>query len=337
MVTRLAFTSCTDPMDDPVQPLWDAMAAVKPDHLVLLGDQIYMDYGMWIFRSKNPPIGRPARMSDEDFAAVMHERYAKQWEIFRNSGLSQLAGLRIHGIWDDHDFAWNNSYGDGGSNGANGPGDKRDPVNRTKQAISRRLMQDFFGALRSPGSTYPANPFEDGAVPPADLSQPWVCADPPGSASVALAPGVKLLLTDGRTFRTRTNRTDATVFGNAQWEWIRDEIGPDHVCLLASGSTLDQGGTHLDLYGDLDRLLEAAHDRSARLLCLTGDVHKVDWRHHGPRVYEAVASGGARTLFGRSGAYGLVQIDDKKVKVSLFNGEGRSLERTIDLATWEEE
>jgi hypothetical protein len=171
-------------------------------------------------------------------------------------------------------------------------------------------------------------------MPTADLSLPWVCADPPGSASVALAPGVKLLLTDGRTFRTRTNRSDATVFGDAQWKWIRQEIGPNDICLLASGSTLDQGGTHLDLYGDLDRLLQAAQDRSARLLCLTGDVHKPDWRHHGPRVHEAVASGGARTLFGRSGAYGLVQIDDARIEVSLFNGEGGSVEWTVDRVTW---
>lgn len=40
MTTRVAFTSCSDPMDEPVQRVWDQIADQQPDHLVLLGDQI---------------------------------------------------------------------------------------------------------------------------------------------------------------------------------------------------------------------------------------------------------------------------------------------------------
>ena len=41
-------------------------------------------------------------------------------------------------------------------------------------------------------------------------------------------------------------------------------------------------------------------------------------------------------MFGRSGAHGLVDINDQTITVQLFDGEGKSLKRTIDRATWKE-
>ena len=41
---RIAFTACARFQDDASQPVWDEIAAHQPDHLLLLGDQIYMDY-----------------------------------------------------------------------------------------------------------------------------------------------------------------------------------------------------------------------------------------------------------------------------------------------------
>ena len=42
---KLAFTSCMDAVRVPDQPIWDQIRAEQPDVLLLLGDQIYMDWG----------------------------------------------------------------------------------------------------------------------------------------------------------------------------------------------------------------------------------------------------------------------------------------------------
>jgi alkaline phosphatase D len=338
MPTRIVFTSCSDPIDEPQQAVWDRIAAEHPDHLVLLGDQIYMDFGILGLGSDNPPLGRPARMPNAEFAAAMHARYRRQHSIMVASALGPLlaGALRVHGIWDDHDFAWNNSYGNGGSNNAHGPVSKRDPVPRDKQRIARGLMRDFFFALKAPGSPYPDNPFTDDTVPATeDLSLPMFASAPPSQQSVPVAPGVRLLLTDGRTWRTRTNRDDATVFGKAQWAWIAGEMNSGDVILFASSSTLDQDRLSLDDYGEYERLLELADAASARVLCLTGDVHKCDWRHHGSRIYEAVASGAARSTFGQRGAYGRCIIDTESIAIQMV-GERKPIRRTLALSTWRE-
>jgi phosphodiesterase/alkaline phosphatase D-like protein len=338
MPSRIVFMSCSDPIDEPVQPVWERIAEEQPDRLVLLGDQIYMDFGILGLGSDNPPLGRPARMTNSKFASAMHERYRKQHAIMTAGALRPLlaGALHVHAMWDDHDFAWNNSYGDGGSNNAHGPVDKRDPVPCDKQRIARRLMRDFVDALKSPGSPYPANPFPTDVVPETDsLSVPMFASAPPSTQSVQVAPGVRLLLTDGRTWRTRTNRDDATVFGTAQWQWIREQMRSGDVILFASSSTLDQDRLSLDDYGDFDRLLDAAEVGGARVLCLTGDVHKCDWRHHGTRIFEAVASGAARSSFGQVGAYGCIDLAAGEIVVKLV-GERPTIQRSIELASWTE-
>lgn len=341
MSVRIAFTSCCDPMDEPEQPVWDLIADQQPDHLVLLGDQIYMDFGMLIVHSENPPLGRPARMTNTEFSVAMHLRYARQWDIMRRSRLAALPALCIHGIWDDHDFAWNNSIGDSGSNDTHGPSSKRDPVSRDKQRIARRLMRDFFGALHALDLPYPPNTTTGNPpAPEEDLAPPMVCASPRSTADagrVELASGAVLLLTDGRSFRTRPSAAAPTAWGERQWHWLDAQVADGGLVVLASSTTLDDGGIPLDDYPDYDRLIALAEARSARMLCLSGDVHKLDWRHHGSHVYEAVASGAARSTFGQSGAFGVLEIDDRRVSVRLHLGSpAPRLSRTIDRASWRE-
>ena len=44
-MTKIVFTSCMDAERVPEQPVWDQIRAEAPDVLMLLGDQIYMDWG----------------------------------------------------------------------------------------------------------------------------------------------------------------------------------------------------------------------------------------------------------------------------------------------------
>nr|WP_315232922.1 alkaline phosphatase D family protein [uncultured Albidiferax sp.] len=346
MSIKVAFTSCSDPLDAPVQPVWDTIAELTPDHLVLLGDQIYMDYGVLTVKSENPPLGKPAKFPNLQFAAAMHERYQRQWSIFRASKLAALPNLKIHGIWDDHDFAWNNSFGDNGSNNTHLPASKHDPVSRDKQQIARRLMRDYFTAIRSSSDTYPSNPFDSDVIPHAeDLAEPMYCADPAGSASVQLGPNEKLLLTDGRSFRTKGANSQTTALGAAQLAWMDQEFNATDTILLASSTTLTQGGIPLNMYGDYEKLIAQAATHKAKVICLTGDVHTVDFRHHGPWVFEVVASGAARLtseglLHNRLtmvGAFGIVHIHDNEVVVNLHVASSNpAISRSINRSTWSE-
>lgn len=304
---KLAFTSCADPLDWPQQAVWSLIAAQRPDHLLLLGDQIYMDYGAGL----NPGNGKPAEFDDMDFAAHMHHRYQSQWAAMQHSGLWQLPGLQVHGIWDDHDFAWNNSYGGTGPADADGGYAAHElPVPPRKQQISRHLFRQFFRHLRAP--SYPANALSSEAAIDQlaeGLQHPVFHSDalPVGATQgrVTLAPGVNLLLTDGRSFRSSQECPQAqrTLLGRAQLDWLKRNIDDHAVSIIASGCTLDRDGELTNpecwkRYPDHDELKGYLSARPhARVLLLSGDIHNTDLRDdHGTNLIEVVASGAARPL-----------------------------------------
>jgi alkaline phosphatase D len=350
---KIAVTSCSDPLDHPDQKVWASIALACPDHLILLGDQIYMDYGA----GRNPGNGKPAQFSDLDFAAQMHQRYASQWRAMKDTGLWQVPGMKLHGIWDDHDFAWNNSYGAGSPDSLAQPKDQ--PVPATKQQISRHFFRLFFQHLREP--VFPANEL---LTPDAvqqlheDLALPVFFSEmlAPGNARglVELAPDVRLLLTDGRSFRTsqRVPDTEKTLLGSAQADWLHGSIKPHVVNIIASGCTLDHHEGPLvlnkeswDFYKDylqLKRFLET--QAAAKVLVLSGDIHHTDVRdHHGPHMIEVVASGAARPLGGLGrpdkGNYVIFEISDSVIHVNSFEGEAPDhvfkRQATIDRVTWQ--
>lgn len=352
---RIAVTSCSDPLGQPVQKVWASMAQARPDHLVLLGDQIYMDYGPRIASLfwSNPGNDAPAKFTDVDFAAHMYARYAAQWRNMQASGLWQLPELKVHGIWDDHDFAWDSSFGAGQPNDG-GPENKQ-PVPASKQQIARFLFRQFFSHLRAPA--YPANEL---LTPQRieqlqeNLAQAVFFSDLlPAEAReglVELAPDVRLLLTDGRTFRTAQEEsgTIGTILGSAQMDWLKNSLKPNAITLIASGSTLDSGVERWVRYRDYQELrnfLDSQDD--VRVLLLSGDVHYTDLRdNHGPRLLELVASGAARP-FGRwdprrasRGNHAVCEITASDIQVQMREGEPsgwgeRQRSATIDRATWQ--
>lgn len=111
-MTKIAFTSCIRYEAFKEQPEWDLILDQNPDYLFLLGDNIYMDYGLK-FLSKEP-IGSPKEYPNPKFKEVMEQKYFNQFnlvpsfkrlvEVMRNKN-------GFFGIWDDHDFAWNDAKG----------------------------------------------------------------------------------------------------------------------------------------------------------------------------------------------------------------------------------
>src|SRR5581483_9802608 len=107
-LTRIAFGSCAD-QDQPL-PIFDTIAAAKPELLLLLGDNIYAD------------LDKTRKVTPE----VIREKYDT---LARLPGFRKLrAACPILATWDDHDFGKNDA-------GADFP----------LKDESQKLFLDFFG------------------------------------------------------------------------------------------------------------------------------------------------------------------------------------------------
>lgn len=103
-VSRIAFGSCA--RESRPQPIWDAIAAARPDVFIFLGDNIY---------------------GDTEDMAVMQAKY-DQLSAEPHFAAFRATGARILGTWDDHDLGLNDA-------GADYP----------KRAESKELLMRFFG------------------------------------------------------------------------------------------------------------------------------------------------------------------------------------------------
>ncbi|MCR5889080.1 alkaline phosphatase family protein [Hymenobacter sp. J193] len=108
---RLAFGSCN--RQDLPQPLWDDIAADKPQVWIWLGDNIY---------------------GDSDDPKVLRQKYDAQ---FNQPGYRQLReqGTKVIGTWDDHDYGRND-------------GDKNYPFKAQNQQIALDFLEELAGSPR---------------------------------------------------------------------------------------------------------------------------------------------------------------------------------------------
>jgi alkaline phosphatase D len=95
---RIGFGSCARRQRHPIQPIWDVLERANPDLFFWLGDNIYGD-------SLEP--------------SILREEYMRQRDV--PNCRSFMAGRPQLAVWDDHDFALNDS-------------DRRNPVR--DQALS---------------------------------------------------------------------------------------------------------------------------------------------------------------------------------------------------------
>ncbi len=252
-MTTIVFASCMSALHDPKQKVWADAATHKPQWLILCGDNIYMDY--W------PNLEEPRKWSVADFAAFMHQQYAAQFAVpaFRKLVSSIPAG-QVIGVWDDHDFAWNDCYG---TELVDGMPEKR--------LVAHALFHHYFAALntRPLPATLPAVPLASVLALPT--------ATRPIYRALNIAP-LRVLLCDVRSYREnrRLDRASASLLGDEQEKWLLAEItaatGP---ILIVSGSVLvaagDQGWDFFRNFYE-QRFLPAVRQR--RVLCIAGDIHR---------------------------------------------------------------
>lgn len=272
---RLAFTSCASTRLVPNQPIWDDIRASAPDHVVLMGDNIYSDV-------PDTGVDQLLQMDTDQFAAHLHARYREQLAEPHFRRLVQAPGITLHAIWDDHDFAWND---------ADGARLLAQPGQAQKIRASTNLMRAFRAALAAKDpDAFPVS--ASAPVLQADIGNP----DFPllGATSVALEADGRcwLHLTDGRSFRKKPQ-----LLGPAQREQLGQHFAthPHALHIIASGVTFSQGDGWHRYAGDRKWLAQAAGEHG--WLMLSGDIHSNGLLEHRlsarGRLIEATASGAA--------------------------------------------
>lgn len=320
---RIAFTSCMDVLDDSEQKVWHRIAEKEPQVLLLLGDNIYMDFGFWPI--SNHPLGKPKSWDNAKFAREMYRRYQAQSQVASFRQL--LAGVdHVGAIWDDHDFAWNNTVGTGAG---------EDVVPKHKKLISKALHLQYRTWLRSQplSSAYPPQP---------DLDEMMGGEDKGIQESFDLDT-VRFVMLDTRYYRApMAADANSSLLGNEQQQWLQERIESwGGVSLLCSSTTLLQK-EGWNKYQDLDWLKQRNLSRS---LFLTGDIHDKELLSHPELggVIEATASGAARPLTRIGGIdnilggifhsnteiYGILDIEADSVSITLYKKNKAGEQRDV--------
>ncbi|MEY4910563.1 MAG: hypothetical protein RL761_226, partial [Pseudomonadota bacterium] len=324
-----------DPWNDPIQTAWPELANQKPDVLVLLGDNMYMDYKL----GKNPiDLYKPNTFSPQLFSQKMYDNYKKQWEV-KNFQTAIQSIKNIYAIWDDHDFAWNNSRGEGTPcTCVNTSPCKCGYVPPIKRMISKILFEQFRGALITKPITaeYPENPLKNG-IPTGFTGLPYTGIE----QTIHLSNAAHLHLLDGRSFRSEAGIT-GSLLGNSQKLGLVTALADTNIIhIIASGTTLNDWSN----YNDFSWLQQEFKNR--KVIVLSGDVHQPLMQKHN-NIFEFTASAMAQpakitTIFGRdSNIFGILDIDDNitLVKTQIFQLKKRNSKLVIrksgeiDIATW---
>ena len=341
----VVFGACSKADTYAAQPVWTKMGEQAPTHLVLLGDQIYMDFGLGnLYKPAKWPIGM--------FTEEMHKRYALQWNVPEMRAFLDLVRIppdRIFATWDDHDFAWNNAVG-----GKVLPCSAKPYwVDLPHRTVAEALARQYFDVLRTRPDDYPAVPNHLPA--------------PQGIHTRGDIAGVPLFILDTRSFRDRPDAGDS-VLGAAQEQWLLDELASipvEQPLILASGITLGAGRTFSYRPGFLESVYDKVFAEAEtwnqsrgtgaflakalagrKVLWLSGDIHTNAYVTHdlpGLRypIHEAISSGLAITGYkvgwwGEQRNFGVLRIGDDRWEVELHKSKaGAVVRRTIEVGSWE--
>ena len=316
---KIAFTSCMSTQVFADQPVWDDIAKLAPDQVVLLGDSIYID--------AIPHPTHPKKMGEDDFQRHVFGLWRALVDQPQFAAL--VRQVPTNAIWDDHDFLWNESYDEKAIT-------KR--IYRDKLRWSRAVFNAFRRALAVQFAPGLPNSFPE-VYNVAVLADPN--EGPPGYQFKDLGDGVALHLTDGRSWRLKR-----VLLGQTQRDQIASAmqaLPPETVHLLASGSVIeDHKGDRWGDFEDYAWLLDLA--RQHKIIVLSGDIHQnrfdpIDLGA-GKSLFDATASGAAVrrgvTVGSERRNFGLLEIGADEITVS-FSSLERPVDpapRHIDRATW---
>ena len=240
-LTRIAFGSCAD-QDRPL-PIFDTIAAAKPELLLMIGDNIYADL----------PKGR--KVTPE----VIREKYDT---LAKLPGFRRLkAACPILATWDDHDYGKN----DGGADWA-------------LKDQSQKLFLDFWGVAAGDPRRAQKGVYHSTTVGPPGKRVQVILLDTRYFRS-PLKRAPKPL--PGERVPPYVPNTDpgATVLGAGQWKWLEGELRkPAEVRLLVSSIQVIADEHPYEKWSNFpkerDRLFALIRDTGAGgVVILSGDRH----------------------------------------------------------------
>lgn len=263
LVTKIAFGSCVD-QDKPV-PIFDAMAATKPDLLLLIGDNMYAD------------LDKKVKVTPE----VIREKYAQMAKVPGFVKLKAASG-KVLGTWDDHDYGKN----DAGTDWEHKDAAQKEfhdffgtPENDPRRAQKGIHHAEVFGP---PGkrvqvilldTRYFRSPLKKGKFDPATRITPYFPNTDP----------------------------DATMLGADQWKWLEEQLKkPAELRLLVSSIQVVSDEHPFEKWMTIpkerERLYALLNSTGANgVMALSGDRHladiSVETKALGYPLYDITSSG----------------------------------------------
>lgn len=309
--TTIAFTSCVRYKDGEPQPIWNKIRESNPDYLFLLGDQIYMDFGIWPFSPV--PNGRPRAYTPDQFEWTMRGKYARQWEEPNFKALFTQMSERgaLFGVYDDHDFAWNNAYG----NDLTIP----EEYNITqKKEISRKLFHEFMNCSTNLPEVYCYKDTEH----------------------------ARLIFLDNRYYASGPSEDHPVLMGHRQMDWLRQTMIHDkQYTIISGGLSLSLSPSNWSNYtAEFSEFRHLVMEAQSKVIYLGGDVHYNKfippriW-YETPPCYEIISSGVHVNRFGLPFEFDMLHnwstldIDETGVVVTQHSKNKINIYR-INACTW---
>src|SRR5262245_53719857 len=263
VLTKIAFGSCVD-QDKPV-PIFDTMAATKPDLLLMIGDNMYAD------------LDKKVKVTPE----VIREKYQQMAKLPAFVKLKGACPLML-GTWDDHDY---------GKNDGDGTWEHKDGAQRefldffgVPENDPRRKQKGIYHAqvFGPPGkrvqvilldTRYFRSPLKKGPFDPKTRIAPYIPNTDP----------------------------DATMLGADQWKWLEEQLKkPAEVRLLVSSVQVISDEHPFEKWGNFpkerEKLYALLKSTGANgVLILSGDRHlaevSLDTKALSYPLYDITSSG----------------------------------------------
>jgi alkaline phosphatase D len=262
VLTKIAFGSCVD-QDKPV-PIFDAMAAAKPDLLVLLGDNMYAD------------LDKKVQVTPD----VIRAKYA---DINKVPGFMKLkATCPMIGTWDDHDY---------GKNDAGAEWEHKDEA--------QAAFLDFFGVAKDDPRRKQKGVYNAAIYGPPGKRVQVILLD-----TRYFRSPIKKAPFDPKTRISAcipNTDPDATFLGADQWKWLEEQLKkPAEVRLLVSSIQVIADEHPFEKWANIprqrDKLYALINSTKAQgVIILSGDRHlaevSLDTKSIGYPLYDVTSSG----------------------------------------------
>jgi alkaline phosphatase D len=251
---RIAFGSCARQMQD--APLFNTVAAAKPDLFLMLGDVVYPDINDEATALLDP-------WPNEDTLERIKQVYAQMAAKPEYQKLKE--NVPMLAVWDDHDYGINDGSGD-----------------FIYKDESQQLFLDFFAEpadserRKTPGIYTVKTYGPQGKRVQIILLDTRYFRTPP-TPDTRSAEEKKALNIAGRY--AVSDDPAATVLGETQWRWLEQQLRqPAEVRLLVSSYPLVPTELGRDAWGNFPRERQRLFDLIATtkangVIVLSGDVH----------------------------------------------------------------